>query len=216
MFSPVNKRSHGKTRYSAERHALPQHPHQANANVPQRRSVQAPGGERESPLPSRVCPQPPLTGCICFCQSQTSKQLASAYQEEVKVSEDLMGLAIGSHGANIQQARKVPGVTAIELEEESCTFRIYGEVCRRRFADVHGWVPLTELSVVLQSPEAVRQAREYLEFREEYFQVPRNLVGELASWLYPREFFSHVPLLYRSFILAAPLSYCANLSPFFF
>ncbi|XP_041358300.1 E3 ubiquitin-protein ligase Trim36-like [Gigantopelta aegis] len=58
-----------------------------------------------------------LPGHIAKCQ----------FMEQFYVVEDLIDVAIGAGGANIQEARQVDGVTSVELEfGDMCAFKFYG------------------------------------------------------------------------------------------
>lgn len=52
----------------------------------------------------------------------------SPFIAEFNVHYDLMGLAIGAHHINIKQARRIDGITSIELDKDTGCFKIYGEV----------------------------------------------------------------------------------------
>ncbi|XP_029197944.1 fragile X messenger ribonucleoprotein 1 homolog isoform X2 [Acropora muricata] len=94
---------------------------------------------------------------------ETARQLQTAKQQlgvvdMLALPDHLMGLAIGAQGANIQQARKLPGIVSIEVDEENCTFHICGE-----------------------SEGSVKEARRLLEFAEETVYVSKPLVGKVIG-----------------------------------
>uniref|UniRef100_A0A914RDF4 Agenet-like domain-containing protein n=1 Tax=Parascaris equorum TaxID=6256 RepID=A0A914RDF4_PAREQ len=88
---------------------------------------------------------------------------SSAHVEEFTVPFDLMGLAIGSHGANIQSARNIEGVEDIQLVESN-----------------DGHTPVL-FKVFAENAEAAAAARSQLEYAVESFDVPRGMVGKVIG-----------------------------------
>ncbi|XP_001951060.2 uncharacterized protein LOC100167792, partial [Acyrthosiphon pisum] len=93
-------------------------------------------------------------------QLKNSKQQfkSSSYTDEFNVCNNLIGLAIGTRGTNIKRARRIDGITNIELDQNTGVFKIYGE-----------------------NKDAVMKARGILEFKEEFLQVPRHFMGKVIG-----------------------------------
>ncbi|XP_066914491.1 RNA-binding protein FXR1-like [Clytia hemisphaerica] len=90
--------------------------------------------------------------------SAKKQSLQSPVYEQLTLPEDLVGLAIGAQGANIQAARRIPGILSVEVDEALCTFNILGE-----------------------NRECVAEAKKLLDFGEKQVHVPRVYVGKVIG-----------------------------------
>ena len=72
--------------------------------------------------------------------------------------QELVGLAIGRLGSNINSAREIPGVRSIDIDDSTSTFYIRGE-----------------------SMEAVNKAREIIEFSKDTILVEKVLAGRVIG-----------------------------------
>lgn len=85
-------------------------------------------------------------------------QAQPTFQEEVEVNRDLIGYVIGTNGSNIKEAKKVPGIKDIRLNEERGTFKISGN-----------------------TKQAIKLAKKYIDVRQMYSYVPEHLAGHIIG-----------------------------------
>ncbi len=85
------------------------------------------------------------------------------------VPQDLVGLAIGREGSNVNEARRIQGVISIEYNDDDSMFEIKGEVSTHSSSIV-----MHELS---QTKEAVLKARDQIEYSKDTMLIPRGLAG---------------------------------------
>ena len=66
---------------------------------------------------------------VLFQESQKQKQHPTGkFVEEVYVPQTLLGIAIGSGGNNVGNARSIAGIISIDLDDSTSTFTIVGNV----------------------------------------------------------------------------------------
>lgn len=85
-------------------------------------------------------------------------QVQPMFQEEVEVNTDLIGYIIGTNGSNIKEAKNVPGIKDIRLNEERGTFKISGN-----------------------TKQAVKLAKTYIDVQQMYSYVPEHLAGDIIG-----------------------------------
>ncbi|XP_071146655.1 uncharacterized protein [Mytilus edulis] len=84
----------------------------------------------------------------------------AVYKETFTVPLDLVGLAIGTEGANINKSRQIKGVVDVQKKKKAggYSFTVFGE-----------------------SPEAIKKARSVLELRQEDYTIPKHLAGQVIG-----------------------------------
>uniref|UniRef100_A0A183BWF7 KH domain-containing protein n=1 Tax=Globodera pallida TaxID=36090 RepID=A0A183BWF7_GLOPA len=99
---------------------------------------------------------------------ETKKMLAATeppdeFVEEFEVQTGMMGLAIGSQGTNIGNARKLDGVKDIVVDESQRT---------------QGFC---KIKIYAVNPEIAEQARNMLEYLQKHVKVPHDKVGQVIG-----------------------------------